>query len=151
MKFNKPKTWNILLLIIRIWLGYRMIAAGWSSVVGILSSQEERNFFQKWFGTELHFPMPVLMAFLAKGSEVLGGSLVLIGLFTRPAAALIAFTMTIATLTANLGQDWVIDGGFTVSYTIFALVLLLHGSGKFSLDHLFFKRGTNSVQDLAVV
>ena len=149
MKFNKPKTWNILLLIIRIWLGYRMIAAGWSSVVGILSSQEERNFFQKWFGTELHFPMPVLMAFLAKGSEVLGGSLVLIGLFTRPAAALIAFTMTIATLTANLGENWVIDGGFTVSYTIFALVLLLHGSGKFSLDHLLFKRKRNSVQDLA--
>jgi len=126
-----------------------MIAAGWSSVVGILSSQEERNFFQKWFGTELHFPMPVLLAFLAKGSEVLGGFLVLIGLFTRPAAALIAFTMTIATLTANLGQDWVIDGGFTVSYTIFALVLLLHGSGKFSLDHLLFKRKRNSVQDLA--
>ena len=140
MKLNKPKTWNILLLIIRIWLGYRLIAAGYSSVIGILTSQQERDFFQKWFGTELHFPMPVLMAFLAKGSEVLGGFLVLIGLFTRQGAALIAFTMIIATLKANLGENWVIDGGFTVSYTIFAFVLMVEGGGKFSVDQLLVRR-----------
>ncbi|MBS1597386.1 MAG: DoxX family protein [Bacteroidetes bacterium] len=139
MTINKPKAWNILILILRIWLGYRMIAAGWSSVVGILSSQEERNFFHKWFGNELHFPLPVFMAFLAKGSEVLGGFFVLIGLFTKPAAILIAFTMTVATLTANLGENWVIDGGFTVSYTLFAAILFLTGAGKFSLDNLFWK------------
>jgi putative oxidoreductase len=147
MKYNKPKTWNIILLIVRIWLGYRMMAAGYSSVIGILTSQEERNFFEKWFGTELHFPMPVLMAFLAKGSEVLGGFLVLIGLFTKPAAALIAFTMTVATLTANLGKDWVIDGGFTVSYTVFSLVLIVQGAGKYSLDYLFFKKNNQNLQE----
>jgi len=117
-----------------------MITAGWSSVTGILTSQQERDFFQKWFGSELHFPMPVLMAFLAKGSEVLGGFFVLIGLFTKPAATLIAFTMTVATVTANLGENWVIDGGFTVSYTIFALILVIQGAGRFSLDNLFFGR-----------
>ena len=140
MKYNKPQTWNIILLVVRIWLGYRMITAGWSSVTGILTSQQERDFFQKWFGSELHFPMPVLMAFLAKGSEVLGGFFVLIGLFTKPAATLIAFTMTVATVTANLGENWVIDGGFTVSYTIFALILVIQGAGRFSLDNLFFGR-----------
>jgi uncharacterized membrane protein YphA (DoxX/SURF4 family) len=140
MKYNKTKTWEIVLLILRIWLGYRMITAGYSSVTGILSSQQERDFFAKWFGKELHFPMPVAMAFLAKGSEVLGGFFVLIGLFTKPAAALIAFTMTVATLTANLGENWVIDGGFTISYTLFAVILIVHGAGKYSLDYLFFVR-----------
>jgi len=140
MKYNKAKTWNIVLLMVHIWLGYRMVTAGYSSVIGIINSQAERDFFAKWFGKELHFPMPVFMAFLAKGSEVAGGFFVFIGLFTKPAAALIAFTMTVATLTANLGADFVVDGGFSISYTIFALILIVEGGGKYSVDYLLSRR-----------
>ena len=131
---------DIVLLSVRIWLGYRMFTASFSSVVGILFHPGERAFFIKWFGEELHFPFPLIMAFLAKGSELTGGIFVLIGLLTRPAAALIAFTMLIATLTANLGQDWNIDGGFTVSYFLFALILITEGPGKFSLDKWIFRK-----------
>ena len=137
---DKTKTHDIILLSVRIWLGYRMFTASYSSVVGILFHPGERAFFIKWFGQELHFPWPLTMAFLAKGSELTGGILVLAGFLTRPAAALIAFTMLIATLTANLGQDWNIDGGFTVSYFLFALILLTEGPGRFSLDTLLFRK-----------
>jgi putative oxidoreductase len=137
---DKTKTRDIILLSVRIWLGYRMFTASYSSVVGILFHPGERAFFIKWFGQELHFPWPLTMAFLAKGSELTGGILVLAGFLTRPAAALIAFTMLIATLTANLGQDWNIDGGFTVSYFLFALILLTEGPGRFSLDTLLFRK-----------
>jgi uncharacterized membrane protein YphA (DoxX/SURF4 family) len=136
MKYNKTKVWDIVLLIIRIWLGFRMIKASYSSVTGIIFHPDQRPFFIKWFGQDLHFPFPLVMAFLAKGAELTGGFFVLIGLFTRPAAILIAFTMTVATLTANLGQDFNIDGGFTISYTLFALVLVVNAGGKYSLDHL---------------
>jgi putative oxidoreductase len=144
---DKTKPRDIILLLVRIWLGYRMFTASYSSVTGILFRPGERAFFIKWFGGQLHFPWPLTMAFLAKGSELAGGILVLGGFLTRPAAALIAFTMMIATLTANLGQDWNIDGGFTVSYFLFALILLTEGPGKFSLDQLFFRirTSTNSV------
>ena len=74
------------------------------------------------------------MAFLAKGAELTGGVLVFIGLFTRVGASLIAFTMLIATLTANLGQDFNIDGGFTISYCLFASILIFEGAGRYSLD-----------------
>jgi len=137
---DKTKTRDIILLSVRIWLGYRMFTAGYSSVIDIIFHPGERAFFIKWFGEELHFPWPLAMAFLAKGSEMTGGIFVLIGLLTRPAAALIAFTMMIATLTANLGKDWNIDGGFTVSYFLFALILLTEGPGKFSLDRLLFRK-----------
>jgi putative oxidoreductase len=76
------------------------------------------------------------MAFLAKGSELAGSIFVFPGLFTKASAALIAFTMLVATLTANLAQDWVIDGGFTISYFMFALILIVQGGGKYSLDYL---------------
>ncbi|HEX3080160.1 MAG TPA: DoxX family protein, partial [Puia sp.] len=92
---EKTTTRDIIVLLVRIWLGYRMFTASYSSVVGILFHPGERAFFIKWFGEELHFPWPLTMAFLAKGSEMTGGIFVLIGLFTRPAAALIAFTMLI--------------------------------------------------------
>jgi putative oxidoreductase len=137
---DKTKTRDIILLCVHIWLGYRMFTAGYSSVIGIIFHPGERAFFIKWFGEELHFPWPLTLAFLAKGSETIGGIFVLFGFLTRPAAGLIAFTMLIATLTANLGQDWNIDGGFTVSYCLFALILLTEGPGKFSLDQLLFQK-----------
>lgn len=117
-----------------------MFTASYSSVIGILFHPGERAFFIKWFGGELHFPMPLTMAFLGKGSELGGGVLVLIGLITRPAAFLIAFTMLVETLSANLGENWNIDGGFTVSYMLFAMILIAEGGGKYSVDY-FLSQG----------
>jgi len=139
MPIPSTKTWDSLMLLIRIWLGYRMFTASYSSVVDIIFHPKERAFFENWFGKELHFPMPLFMALLAKGAELLGGILVMPGLMTRFAASLIAFTMVIATLVANLGENWNIDGGFTVSYTLFALILIVNGPGKYSLDSRLFR------------
>ena len=143
--YNKSGAWHIVLLLVRIWLGYRLCGASYSSVVDIIFHPKERAFFEKWFGEELHFPMPLVMAFLAKGAELLGGILVFLGLFTRPASWLIAFTMMIATLTANLGENFIIDGGFTISYFLFALILIYEGAGKYSLDFLVSKKSVHRV------
>lgn len=139
MQFNKTTSWELVLLLIRLWLGLMMIKSG-NCVVGIFTTPAEREFFENWFGAELHFPMPVFMAVLAKGSEFVGGILVVLGLFSRIASAFIAFTMLVATLTANLGENFNIDGGFTISYFLFALVLIVWGGGRFGLDSLLGKR-----------
>ena len=138
--YNEKTAWDILLLLVRIWLGYRMFSASYSSVFDIIFHPNERAFFEDWFGKELHFPIPVAMAFIAKGAELSGGIFVFIGLFTRVSASVIAFTMLVATLVANLGENFVIDGGFTISYFLFAIILLVTGGGKYSLDYLFKKR-----------
>jgi len=138
--YNEKTAWDILLLLIRIWLGYRMFSAGYASVIDIIFHPKERAFFEDWFGKELHFPIPVVMAFLAKGAELSGGVFVFIGLFTRVAASVIAFTMLVATLVANLGENFVIDGGFTISYFLFAIILIEAGAGKYSLDRLLRKK-----------
>ena len=138
--FNEKNAWNILLLLIRVWLGYRMFGASYSSVVDIIFHPKERVFFEKWFGEELHFPIPVVMALIAKASELAGGFFVFFGLFTRAAASLIAFTMLVATLVANLGENFIIDGGFTISYVLFAMILIIGGAGQYSLDHFRLKK-----------
>ena len=132
---------QIVLLMIRIWLGYRLFGASYFSVVDIIFHPTERAFFIKWFGDELHYPAPLVMAFLAKSSELLGGIFVFLGLFTRLFAALVAFTMAMATITANLGSNWIIDGGFTVSYFMFALILIVEGPGIYSIDYLRIRIG----------
>jgi putative oxidoreductase len=82
------------------------------------------------------FPFPLLMAYLAKGAEFFGGLLVLVGMFTRVGALLIAFTMFIATVTANMGKNWDVDGTITVSICIMALIIIYWGGGKYALDSL---------------
>jgi len=136
---KQPGIWNVVLLLVRLWLAYAMIKSG-NCVLHIISSPEERLFFKKWFGDELHFPFPVFMALLAKGSEFIGGILLTAGLFTRVAASFVAFTMLVATLTANLGKDFNIDGGFTISYFLFATIFVIWGGGKYSADYLLFKK-----------
>jgi uncharacterized membrane protein YphA (DoxX/SURF4 family) len=149
IRYNHEKLRHFVLLLIRIWLGYRMFTASYSSVVDIIFHPAERAFFEKWFGQELHFPIPLVMAFLAKGAELTGGIFVFFGLFTKYAASLIAFTMLVATLSANLGTDFNIDGGFTISYFLFALVLMIEGCGYLGLDNLLLKsRSRNKKKEI---
>ena len=59
IKYDSSTGWNIILLLVRIWLGYRLAGASYSSVIDIIFHPKERAFFEKWFGEELHFPMPL--------------------------------------------------------------------------------------------
>lgn len=136
-------SWHIYLLLTRLWLGYSMIMGG-QSILRFFSSQELRDFFQNWFGNELGFPAPLLMAFLAKGTEFAGGILIILGIFTRISSSLVAWVMLVATLTANLnykGTEGFIkqDGVVTISCFLFACLLVLSGGGKYSFDSLVFK------------
>jgi putative oxidoreductase len=134
---TKPdKFWDIILLILRIWLGYVMLKNG-RSFFQLMSSEDDRRFFEDWFGKGLHFPFPLVMAYLAKGAEFFGGLLILSGLFTRVGASLVAFDMLVATLTNNLGKNWGIESSITISYCLFAIVLLYWGGGKYALESLF--------------
>jgi putative oxidoreductase len=145
MKIETQKYQHILLLIIRLWLGYSMIMGG-QSFFGILNSASQRSFFENWFGTELGLPLPVFMAFCAKGIEFFGGILVCLGLFSRIAASLIAFVMVLATFLANLNyhnttENFIRqDGLVTVSCMLFGLVIFTYGAGKYSVDNLIIKK-----------
>lgn len=150
--------WNIYLVFVRLWLGISMIQGG-QSILRFFHSQELRDFFQHWFGNEIGFPMPLLMAFLAKGTEFLGGILICMGIFTRISASLIGFVMFIATIFVNIkysaivhiitsegnvafsGKDAFLlpDGHITLSALLFSCLLIFSGAGKFSLDSLIFK------------
>ena len=144
--------WNIYLLITRLWLGYIMISGG-QSILRFFSSQELRDFFQNWFGNELGIPFPLFSAFIAKGTEFVGGILVTLGLFTRISSALIAVDMLVATIVANIdfsGKEGFIrqDGTVTISSMLFAILLIFSNAGKYCIDFLIFKKTSFAPQTL---
>jgi len=81
----------------------------------------------------LGFPLPIVFAWLAALSEYVGALLLALGLFTRPAAFMVASTMFVAAF-VNHGDD-----SFAVSekaYLYFAVSMLfvVLGSGRFGVD-----------------
>ncbi len=88
---------------------------------------------------DLGIPMPAVNATFIAGLETVGGLLLIAGLATRPAAALLACTMVVAILTAHR-EDFLkaLGGDLTdiaaLMFLLFLIWLVLHGPGKMSVD-----------------
>ena len=87
----------------------------------------------------MHIPAP--LAYISTFTELIGGSLLVIGLFTRPAAFAVAINMLVATIVtlpmgfigANGGAAW------PGTLMIIAVAVLLTGPMRYSMDALLFK------------
>lgn len=80
---------------------------------------------------------------LAGSLEFWGGLLIVLGLFTRPVAFILAGEMAVAYFQAHFPNGWVPmvnRGELTVLYTFAFLYLAFQGGGSFSLDGLLARR-----------
>ena len=78
-----------------------------------------------------------LMALLAGGAEFFGGLALVIGLLTRPAALVAAFTMLVAIFSVHIGNGlFAADGGYEYALTLFVtlIALAVQGGGYLSVD-----------------
>ncbi|MGE4487927.1 MAG: DoxX family protein [Kiritimatiellales bacterium] len=123
---------NIGILILRVFIGAAMMTHGCTKLFGGM---------EKFTGfvTSLGVPAPHIMAWLAAGSESLGALLLLIGLLTRPAAFMIICTMSVAIFGALGGQPFA-KQELAWLYLVPALMFLLKGAGKWSIDFLLSKK-----------
>lgn len=90
----------------------------------------------------LGFPIPFVFAIILAVVEFVGGICILIGLFTRYAAALIFINMAVAILKVHLPHGLTGPGGyeFPLSLLVGAMALMLLGSGKASVEKTLLKR-----------
>jgi uncharacterized membrane protein YphA (DoxX/SURF4 family) len=126
---------KIILLCLRIWLGAIMIYNG-----RFIFIYEKDTFWYNYFRNTIHFPFPDLMFYLAKGGEFFGGLFLLFGLMTRISASLIAFTMLIATLFANIQNIYGGFGSITFSYFLFTVILIFEKPDVWSVDNWLLKK-----------
>ncbi len=128
------------LLIARLFIGVCFVihALGKLGLVGTGNMQG----FVEWLES-LNVPFAPIQARVAMLSELVGGSLLALGLFTRPACALLLVTMIVAGRLGHRGAGYLITNDppgaeYTVNLAVICLCLALLGPGAYSLDALLF-------------
>jgi putative oxidoreductase len=95
---------------------------------------------------EMGFPFPLFSwpAGFAGALELVGGLLILVGLFTRPVAFILSGEMAVAYFTSHFTPSafWPMQNGgeIAVLYCFAFLYLAFAGGGRWSLDYLLRRR-----------
>jgi uncharacterized membrane protein YphA (DoxX/SURF4 family) len=121
------------LALIRIIVGVFMMYHGWE----VLDKNKMAE-YSKWLA-EMKFSSPTLMAYLGKGSELVSGVLITIGLFTRIAIIPLAITMLIICFGLGKGRIFMEDQ-HPFLFILLSLVFFFTGAGKWSVDYLVFSK-----------
>ena len=115
-----------LLSVLRIVAMFNFISHGTQKVLGFPPAQP--------------FPVPPFTLLWTAGMiEMIGGTLVLLGLFTRPVAFILCGEMAVAYFRTHAPRDfWPLRNGgeITVLYCFLFLYLVASGPGQWSLDYL---------------
>ncbi|MDR0269671.1 MAG: DoxX family protein [Paenibacillus sp.] len=111
-------------------------------VHGINKFQMGLGNVEAWFSS---MDIPGFMAYVAAIIEVVGGVMLIIGLFTRVAAALFAIMMVGAIVTVKLsagllGNDQMPGYELELSLMLLSVYLLAAGPASLSIDRIIFKK-----------
>jgi putative oxidoreductase len=128
-----------LLLLVRLYWGWQFAQSGWGR---LHNTANAINFF-----TQLNIPFPAFNVYFVSGLEFVGGILLIVGLFSRPIAFLLAADMLVAYITAdrdalfsifsNPGKFY---GADPYTFLFASIMILAFGPGIFSLDALLAKK-----------
>ena len=132
--FKTSTGWmHFALLVIRVGFGIIFMFHGWPKITGGVETWT-------WLGGAmgnigLGFA-PAFWGFMAAVAEFVGGLFLVLGLLTRPFAAMMLFTMVMATI-MHVAND---DPQNTILHTTKGIAvftgLLFSGAGKYSVDSL---------------
>ncbi|MDH7944423.1 DoxX family protein [Pseudohongiella sp. SYSU M77423] len=128
-------------LVLRVPVGIILLAHGAQKLFGWFGGYglEGTGQFMSSLGLEPGY----LMALLAGSAEFFGGLALLLGLLTRPAAVVSAFTMAVAMFSAHIGNGlFMSNNGYEYALTLLAatLALAIQGAGTLSLDRALLNR-----------
>src|SRR4051794_31511185 len=122
-------------LVLRITVGGSLIPHGMQKLFMAFNGPGMEKFIASLAGRG--FPAPTLMGWLVALTEFVGGTLLAVGLLTRPAAAAVFIFMMVAVFSTHLpnGFFWT-DKGFEypLMWGIAALFFLIRGGGPYSVD-----------------
>ncbi len=122
-------------LILRVGTGLTLMPHGAQKLFGWFGGYGLAGTGQWMDSIGLHPGM--LMAVLSGSAEFFGGLALVLGLLTRPAAALTAFTMLVAIFTVHIGNGFFMaNNGFEYGFVLLvaSLSLLVSGGGRFAFD-----------------
>jgi putative oxidoreductase len=123
---------NTGLLIIRVGLGIMMMVHGFPKLAGGVAMWTKIGGNMSVVGIDF---FPLGWGFMAAATESVGGLFLLLGLFFRPAALLLLFTMIIASLVhLSDPKQGLMDASHAIELGVVFLGLVFIGPGKYSID-----------------
>ncbi|MDF1623134.1 MAG: DoxX family protein [Pseudohongiella nitratireducens] len=127
--------------VLRVPVGIILIAHGAQKLFGWFGGYglEGTGQFMASLGLEPGY----LMALLAGSAEFFGGLALVLGILTRPAALISAFTMAVAMFTAHIDNGlFMANNGYEYALTLLVVsaALAIQGAGRFSLDALLLRQ-----------
>lgn len=122
------------ILFLRLGLGIMFAAHGLQKSFGLFAGPGIKGFSGLLAG--LGFVPPVFWAYVAAYTELIGGLLLIAGIFVRSSALLLLILIVTAALKVHLGKGFFLSGGgfeytFVIASACLALIFL--GSGKFAV------------------
>jgi putative oxidoreductase len=126
-------------LIMRLVVGYVFMLTGWGKLTNL--PQVTQNFI------EWGIPFPNILTPFVSGVECFGGALLILGLFTRIPAAMLAVVMVVAIKSAKWGDIDSLEtllGFEEATYFAAFLWLAIAGPGAASVDRLLLNATGNS-------
>lgn len=119
------------LLVLRLGLGASFVAFhGWKKIYGGPETWQGVGQAMGVFGITF---APVVWGFLAAFAEFFGAILLAVGLFFRPAAFLLAFTMLVATLKHALAGE---GYSYPLEVGVVFLALMITGPGRLAVRQM---------------
>ncbi|MEI9909427.1 MAG: DoxX family protein [Bacteroidota bacterium] len=135
--FSPSPLWQTAgLTLVRLIVGYFMIYHGWE-----IFSTEKMNGYLQW-DLFKNSSSGKAMVYTGKMAELAGGIFLFIGLFTRIAAIILTGTMACISFFVGHGKIWYEDQ-HPFLFVLLGLVFFFMGGGRWSIDHLLFKRNSN--------
>lgn len=122
-------------LILRVPVGLILAAHGAQKLFGWFNGNGLAGTAQ-WLAS-LGMEPGYLMAILAGSAEFFGGLALVLGLLTRPAAMVAAFTMLVAIFSVHIGNGlFASDGGYEYALVLMValIALAVEGGGYLSMD-----------------
>ena len=121
-------------IFVRFLVGFHLFYGNW----GRLVQPAAYNDFHALL-VRNYFPMPTVAAYVSAGAQVLCGILFMLGLFTRPAAAIMVINFVVALTMVHWGQVYPRQF-LALMMLCTSIFLLLHGPGRAALDNVIRRR-----------
>lgn len=128
-------------LVLRVPVGIILMAHGSQKLFGLFGGYGLEGTGQWMDSLGMH--PGYLMALMAGSAEFFGGMGLLLGLLTRVAGAVTAFTMVVAILSVHIGNGLFMDNNgweYALSLLAVTVALVIQGGGRFSLDHAIYTK-----------